>query len=322
MKQAVFVGIDVSKARLEVALCPLNECFGVAYDQAGLAELVGRLKGVSPQLVVLEATGGLQNVAAAELHMAGFTVAVVNPRQVRDFARSTGRLAKTDTLDAAVLARFAEAVKPSPRPLPDEQTRALMELCNRRRQLLEMLTAERNRYGRASKSLRKEITPHISWLEKRVGRLDRELDQAVRNSPLWREKEDLLCSVPSVGKVLCLNLLAHLPELGALNRKQIAELVGVAPLNCDSGTRRGQRMIWGGRANVRDVLYMAALTGSRHNPALRTFYQRLLNHGKPPKVALTACMRKLLVILNAISSIAFHWTTFISSAPCASAVTS
>ena len=158
MKQAVFVGIDVSKARLEVALCPLNECFGVAYDQAGLAELVGRLKGVSPQLVVLEATGGLQNVAAAELHMAGFTVAVVNPRQVRDFARSTGRLAKTDVLDAAVLARFAEAVKPSPRPLPDEQTRALMELCNRRRQLLEMLTAERNRYARASKSLRKEIT--------------------------------------------------------------------------------------------------------------------------------------------------------------------
>ena len=230
MKQAVFVGIDVSKARLEVALCPLNECFSVAYDQAGLAELVGRLKRVSPQLVVLEATGGLQNVAAAELHMAGFTVAVVNPRQVRDFARSTGRLAKTDVLDAAVLARFAEAVKPSPRPLPDEQTRALMELCNRRRQLLEMLTAERNRYARASKSLRKEITPHISWLEKRVGRFDGELDLAVRNSPLWREKEDLLRSVPGVGKVLCLNLLAHLPELGALNRKQIAALVGVAPL--------------------------------------------------------------------------------------------
>jgi transposase len=322
MKQAVFVGIDVSKARLEVALCPLNECFGVAYDQAGLAELVGRLKGVSPQLVVLEATGGLQNVAAAELHMAGFTVAVVNPRQVRDFARSTGRLAKTDVLDAAVLARFAEAVKPSPRPLPDEQTRALMELCNRRRQLLEMLTAERNRYARASKSLRKEITPHISWLEKRVGRLDRELDLAVRNSPLWREKEDLLRSVPGVGKVLCLNLLAHLPELGALNRKQIAALVGVAPLNCDSGTRRGKRMIWGGRANVRDVLYMAALTGSRYNPALRTFYQRLRDHGKPPKVALTACMRKLLVILNAMLKHRTPWTTSISSAPCAGAVTS
>ena len=322
MKQAVFVGIDVSKARLEVALCPLNECFGVAYDQAGLAELVGRLKGVSPQLVVLEATGGLQHVAAAELHMAGFTVAVVNPRQVRDFARSTGRLAKTDVLDAAVLARFAEAVKPSPRPLPDEQTRALMELCNRRRQLLEMLTAERNRYARASKSLRKEITPHISWLEKQVGRLDGELDLAVRNSPLWREKEDLLRSVPGVGKVLCLNLLAHLPELGALNRKQIAALVGVAPLNCDSGTRRGQRMIWGGRANVRGVLYMAALTGSRHNPALRTFYQRLLNHGKPPKVALTACMRKLLVILNAMLKHRTPWTTSISSAPCAGAVTS
>lgn len=322
MKQAVFVGIDVSKARLEVALCPLNECFGVAYDQAGLAELVGRLKGVSPQLVVLEATGGLQNVAAAELHMAGFTVAVVNPRQVRDFARSTGRLAKTDVLDAAVLARFAEAVKPSPRPLPDEQTRALMELCNRRRQLLEMLTAERNRYARASKSLRKEITPHISWLEKRVGRLDRELDLAVRNSPLWREKEDLLRSVPGVGKVLCLNLLAHLPELGALNRKQIAALVGVAPLNCDSGTRRGKRMIWGARANVRDVLYMAALTGSRYNPALRAFYQRLRDHGKPPKVALTACMRKLLVILNAMLKHRTPWTTSISSASCAGAVTS
>jgi transposase len=244
MKQPVFVGIDVSKARLEVALCPLNESFRVAYDQAGLADLVTRLKGVSPQLVVLEATGGLQNVAAAELHMAGFTVAVVNPRQVRDFARSTGRLAKTDELDAAMLARFAEAVKPSPWPLPDEQSRALMELCNRRRQLLEMLTAERNRYTRAGKTLRREITPHISWLEKRVHRLDRELDQAVRNSPLWREKEDLLRSVPGVGKVLCLNLLAHLPELGALNRRQIAALVGVAPLNCDSGTRRGKRMIW------------------------------------------------------------------------------
>jgi transposase len=320
MKQGVFVGIDVSKARLEVALCPLNESFGVTYDHAGLAELVARLKGVSPQLVVLEATGGLQNLAAAELHMAGFTVAVVNPRQVRDFARSTGRLAKTDVLDAGVLARFAEAVKPSPRPLPDEQTRALMELCNRRRQLLEMLTAERNRYGFASKSLRKEITPHISWLEKRVHRLDRELDQAVRNSPLWREKEDLLRSVPGVGKVLCLNLLAHLPELGALNRKQIAALVGVAPLNCDSGTRRGKRMIWGGRANVRDVLYMAALTGSRYNPALRTFYQRLLSHGKVPKVALIACMRKLLVILNAMLKHRTPWTASISPAPCAGAV--
>jgi transposase len=322
MKQAVFVGIDVSKARLEVALCPLNECFGVAYDQAGLAELVGRLKGVSPQLVVLEATGGLQNVAAAELHSAGFTVAVVNPRQVRDFARSTGRLAKTDVLDAAVLARFADAVKPSPRPLPDEQTRTLMELCNRRRQLLEMLTAERNRYARASKSLRKEITPHISWLEKRVGRLDRELDLAVRNSPLWREKEDLLRSVPGVGKVLCLNLLAHLPELGALNRKQIAALVGVAPLNCDSGTRPRQALDLGGRANVRDVLYMAALTGSRYNPALRTFYQRLRDHGKPPKVALTACMRKLLVILNAMLKHRTPWTTSISPAPCAGAASS
>jgi transposase len=229
MKQEVFVGIDVSKARLEVALCPLNESFAVTHDHAGLAELVAKLKGISLQLVVLEPTGGLQNVAAAEMHRAGFTVAVVNPRQVRDFARSTGRLAKTDVLDAAMLARFAEAVKPSPRPLPYEQTRALMELCNRRRQLLEMLTAERNRYGSASKSLRREITPHISWLEKRVRRLDRELDQAVRKSPLWREKEDLLRSVPGVGKVLCLNLLAHLPELGTLNRRQIATLVGVAP---------------------------------------------------------------------------------------------
>jgi transposase len=320
MKQEVFVGIDVSKARLEVALHPLNESFAVTHDHAGLAELVARLKGISPQLVVLEATGGLQNVAAAELHMAGFTVAVVNPRQVRDFARSTGRLAKTDVLDAAILARFAEAVKPSPRSLPDEQTRALMELCNRRRQLLEMLTAERNRYGSASKSLRREITPHISWLEKRLDRLDRELDQAVRKSPLWREKEDLLRSVPGVGKVLCLNLLAHLPELGTLNRRQIATLVGVAPLNCDSGTRRGKRMIWGGRANVRDVLYMAALVGSRYNPALRTFYQRLLSHGKPPKVALTACMRKLLIILNAMLKHRTPWTTSIYSAQRAGAV--
>jgi transposase len=320
MKQEVFVGIDVSKARLEVALCPLNESFAVTHDHAGLAELVAKLKGISLQLVVLEPTGGLQNVAAAEMHRAGFTVAVVNPRQVRDFARSTGRLAKTDVLDAAMLARFAEAVKPSPRPLPDEQTRALMELCNRRRQLLEMLTAERNRYGSASKSLRREITPHISWLEKRVRRLDRELDQAVRKSPLWREKEDLLRSVPGVGKVLCLNLLAHLPELGTLNRRQIATLVGVAPLNCDSGTRRGKRMIWGGRANVRDVLYMAALVGSRYNPALRTFYQRLLSHGKPPKVALTACMRKLLVILNAMLKHRTPWTTSIYSALRAGAV--
>ena len=238
---------------------------------------------------------------------AGLPVVVVNPRQVRDFAKATGTLAKTDALDAAVLAHFAAAVRPTPRPLPDAATQSLAALVTRRRQLVEMLTAERNRLGSAPRVLRAEIQAHITWLKRRLGRLDADLHQAIRTSPAWRVQDDLLQSVPGVGPVLAVTLLASLPELGTLNRKAIAALVGVAPLNRDSGTRQGRRMVWGGRAAVRAVLYMGTLVAVRHNPVLRAFYQRLRAVGKLPKVALTACMRKLLTILNAMLKQQTRW---------------
>lgn len=300
MEAEVFVGIDVSKARLDVALGAAGELQSVEHDPHGIAALVKRLLRVRPARVVLEATGGLETAAVAELGAAGLPVVVVNPRQVRDFARATGQLAKSDALDARMLALFAERIRPALRPLPSEKERELKALVARRRDLVEMLTAERNRFASAPKLLRKELTAHIRWLEARLTERDRDLDRMLRSSPLWREREDLLRAVPGIGPVLCATLLAELPELGRLGRREISKLVGVAPLNRDSGAMRGRRTVWGGRAPVRAALYMATLAATRCNPLIAAFYRRLRAAGKPPKVALTAAMRKLLIILNAI----------------------
>jgi transposase len=295
-----YIGIDVSKAMLDVASLPDGESWTVTNDDPGLAELTPRLVGLAPTLVVLEATGGFETLAAITLANVGLPVAVVNPRQVRDFAKAMGRLAKTDALDAGILADFAQRVRPEPRPLPDESALLLESLLTRRRQIVDMLTAEKNRLGFARGPVKRDISQHIRWLEKRLADVDRDLQDAVTASPLYQAKADLLRSVPGVGQVTTLTLLATLPELGQLSRHQIAALVGVAPMNRDSGTMRGKRMVWGGRAPVRAVLYMAALVGLKHNPVLRVFYERLRAAGKPFTVAATACMRKLLTILNAM----------------------
>jgi len=313
-----YVGIDVAKATLDVAVSPTAERWTLAYTEREVAGLVRRLTGLHPALVVLEATGGLEGPLVGALATAGLPVVVVNPRQIRDFAKATGTLAKTDALDAAVLAHFAAAVRPTPRPLPDAATQTLAALVTRRRQLVEMLTAERNRLGSAPRVLRAEIQAHLTWLQRRLARLDTDLGQAIRTSPVWRVQDDLLRSVPGVGPVLSATLLASLPELGTLNRKAIAALVGVAPLNRDSGTLRGRRRVWGGRAAVRAVLYMGTLVAVRHNPVLRAFYQRLRAVGKLPKVALTACMRKLLTILNAMLKHQTPWSPAYAHPACES----
>ena len=305
--RTLWIGIDVSKSTLEVALRPSDERWTVSHTAAGHAELLQRLQPLQPTLIVLEATGGFQADLAATLVAAGLRVAVVNPRQVRDFARSTGRLAKTDRLDAGILAHFAEAVRPEPRPLPDEQLQALTALIVRRRQVVEMLSAERHRLSSVRPVMQTRIQAHIHWLEEELQRLDQDLQEMIRHSPLWREQEDLLRSVPGIGPVSACTLLAELPELGALNRKEIAALVGVAPFNRDSGLWRGRRTIWGGRAPVRNVLYMATLAAMRFNPLIHSFYQRLIIAGKPKKVALVACMHKLLIILNAILRTRTSW---------------
>ena len=296
----VYVGIDVAKERLDVAQRPSLEGWRVANDERGIAELVARLVQLKPALVVLEATGGMELPLVGALAAAGLPVVVINPRQAREFARATGRLAKTDAIDAQVLAQFAEAVRPQLRPLPDAAAQELSALMTRRRQLIEMLTAEKNRLRAAARAVRPDIQEHIHWLERRLADLDGDLSQTIRSSDIWREKDDLLQSAPGVGPVVSTTLLADLPELGTLNRKEIAALVGVAPLNRDSGTLRGRRTVWGGRSKVRSALYMATLVATQRNPVIRIFYQRLLSAGKPKKVALTACMRKLLTILNAI----------------------
>ena len=302
-----FVGIDVNKAHLDIAIRPAGTRWQVDNHEPDIAALVQKLVEVKPSLIVLEATGGYETAVTAALASAGLALAVVNPRQVRDFAKSLGRLAKTDKIDALVLARFAEAVRPEPRALPDEQTLQLQAWLVRRRQLVEMLVAEKNRFATAHKKLRPSVQEHIDWLENEVADIDQELETGLHNSPVWREKEDLLRSVPGVGRVLSVTLIAELPELGTLNRKQIAALVGVAPFNCDSGQLHGKRAIWGGRAAVRSVLYMATLSAVRFNPVIRVFYQRLVEGGKPAKVALTACMRKLLTILNAMIRSGCPW---------------
>jgi len=296
----IYVGIDVSKAQLDVAERPAGERVVIPHTEEGIATLVEQLRARRPACVVLEATGGLQVPLASALAVAGIPVAVVNPRQVRDFARATGQLAKTDAIDAQTLARFAEAVRPTPRPLPDEATQAFSALLTRRRQLIEMLVAEQNRMQRASRPIQRQIQAHLTWLKRQLAALDEDLTHQIQSTPLWREHEDLLRSVPGIGPVVSRTLLAELPELGTLTHKQIAALVGVAPLNRDSGTLRGRRVIWGGRAVVRGVLYMSAVVAARHNPVINAFYQRLRAAGKAPNVALVACMHKLLTILNAI----------------------
>ena len=306
----LFIGIDVARDRLEIATRPTGERWQIGNDANGITELVARLRALNPVLVVLEATGGLELPALASLGSAGLPVVAVNPRQVRDFAKAVGKLAKTDAIDAHVLAHFADAVRPAVRPLPDAATQALGALITRRRQLVEMLTAEENRRKTAPPPIRTDIQEHIAWLRKRLKGVDQELNQAIRSSSLWREQENLLRSVPGVGPVVSATLLADLPELGTLGRKQIAALVGLAPLNRDSGTMRGKRTIWGGRASVRAALYMGALVGSRCNPVLRALYARLLAAGKTRKLALTACMHKLLTILNAMLK---HRTTWAPS---------
>jgi transposase len=303
----VFVGIDVAKAHLDVAVRPTGETWRAANDPAGIAELVARLQAQRPTLVVVEATGGLEVPLVAAVAAAGLAIAVVNPRQVRDFAKAVGQLAKTDALDAQVLARFAEVVRPTPRPLPAAEAQALAALVARRAQIVGMLVAEQQRRGSTLPALRPRVDAHIRWLQAERDALDRELEQTLRRSPLWREREDLLRSVPGIGPVVAATLLADLPELGRLDRKQIAALVGVAPLNCDSGRWRGRRHIWGGRARVRAALYMGTLVAVQHNPVLRAFYERLLAAGKPKKVALTACMHKLVVILNALLRQGVPW---------------
>jgi transposase len=297
----VFVGIDVAKSQLDVHARPAGEAFAVGRDAAGLAALTERLAALAPSLIVLEATGGFEATVAAALSAAGLPLVVVNPRQVRDFARATGRLAKTDRLDAEAIARFAEAVQPEPRPLPDEAARHLGELVARRRQIVEMIGSEsqRRRQLRDAKLVRR-VDAHLAWLHKELASIETDLGDAVRNSPAWRAAEELLVSVPGIGPTSARLLIAELPELGRLDRRQIASLVGVAPINRDSGAFRGRRMIMGGRADVRTALYMPTVTAIRHNPALKALYLRLTGRGKPAKVALTAAMRKLLTILNAI----------------------
>ena len=299
--ESPYVGIDVSKDQLDIAVRPDGDTWSMPNDASGITEVVQRLAQLHPKLVVLEATGGLQMPLAAALATAGLPLAMVNPRQVRDFARATGRLAKTDRLDAQALAHFAEAVRPTPYPLPDVQTQELTALLTRRHQVVEMLTAEKNRRrATRSEAVRQRVQDHIRWLEQELADLDDDLERTLRESPLWREKDNLLRSVPGIGRVVSITLLADLPELGTLSRHQIAALVGVAPLNRDSGRFWGKRMVWGGRARVRAALYMAALTASRYNPIIKAFYHRLCEAGKPRKVALTACMRKLLIILNSM----------------------
>ena len=306
-QKAIYGGMDVAKAQVDVAVRPTDDRWEVPHDQKGIRKLVSQLKALDPAMVLLEAVGGLELTLVAALAAAALPVVVANPRQVRDFARATGKLAKTDSLDAAVLAHFAEAVQPPVRPLRDAETQVLNSLAARRHQVMTMLVAEKNRLSAATVAVRPRIEAHIAWLKQQLDDLDQGLRQTLRQSPVWREKDDLLRSVPGIGDQISLTLLAYLPELGTLNRRQIAALVGVAPFNRDSGTLRGKRTVWGGRARVRTALYMGALVASRFNPVIRDFYQRLLSAGKPKKLALTACMRKLLIILNSMLKYGSSW---------------
>jgi transposase len=307
----MFVGIDVAKAELVVSVLPNAERFTVANDERGVRTLVERLRSIGAQLIVLEATGGYELLAVAALVAAALPAIVVNPRQVRDFAKATGQLAKTDRIDADILARFADVVRPALRPMPDEHAQELEALLTRRRQLLDMLQAEKNRtgqvFGKGKRLVKKSLKAHIAFLERELRMTDTDLGDMVKASPAWRERDDLQQSVPGVGPVMSRTLLAALPELGRLSRREIAKLVGVAPLSRDSGTMRGRRFVQGGRSSVRAVLYMAALVATKRNAAIRVFYLRLVTAGKPKKLALVACMRKLLTMLNTIIRTKTPW---------------
>ena len=301
------MGIDVSKRRLQVALAPTGETWEVANDETGISDVVERLGHEAPEVVVVEATGGYELSLVTEAMAAGLPIVVCNPREVRDFARALKRLAKTDRIDAAILAEYAQRVQPQVRPLADGATQELQALVTRRRQVVGMLTAEKNRLGSAPPRIRPNIQANVAWLERCIADLNRDIDDTIRSSPQWRAKDRLLQSVPGVGPVLSMTLLAGVPELGTLTRQQLAALVGVAPFNRDSGQFRGRRTIWGGRATVRTTLFMATVVAVRRNPVLQGFYARLRAAGKPPKLALTACMRKLLTILNAITRTNTPW---------------
>jgi transposase len=308
--ESITVGIDVSKDRLDVAVRPSGEAFAVERNAAGLEQLAIRLRELAPQVVALEATGGFETIAAATLAAARLPVVVVNPAQIRAFAKAIGQRAKTDPIDAATIAHFAEATKPVPRPLPDDATRLLSDLVARRRQIIEMIGAERQREQRVTvPRLRRSITRLIKALEKELASLNTDIDDAVRGSPAWREKENLLSSVPGVGPVISSTLIAELPELGQLGRREIAALAGLAPFTRQSGKWRGKSFIGGGRVAVRTVLFMGAIVAKRHNPVLKAFFDRLIAAGKPKMVALIAVARKLLTILNAIIRDGRPWQT-------------
>jgi transposase len=309
-KPKTFIGIDVSKQVLEVAVHESDYQFRCANKASAFGDLIVELITLRPALIVLEATGGLEIPVAAALHAAGLPVVVVNPRQVRDFAKALGQLAKTDRLDARVLAHFAAAIKPPLRPIKSADEQELDALVGRRGQLVEMLTAEKNRRGSAATdTVRDEIKEHIDWLEERIAELDQQLKALLKSSSVWQGKDDILQSVPGIGPVVSFSMLADLPELGTLNRQKISKLVGVAPLNNDSGQQRGTRHIYGGRVRVRCMLYMAALSATRYNPVIKEFYERLLAKNKPFKVAITACMRKLLAIINVMLRDSTCWKT-------------
>lgn len=304
----IFVGIDVSKKQLDVAILPESKHKVYSNNEEGIGQLTRFLKSLSPTLIVLEATGGYEMPCVAALAAERLPAVVVNPRQIRDFAKATGRLAKTDAIDAQSIARFAEAVHPQVRDIKSPEMQELAALNVRRSQIIQMITAEKNRLATATKWTRDDIKKHIAWLKESLEEVNDEINKSIRNSPIWREKDDLLQGVPGIGPASSATLLSRLPELGTLNRKQIAALVGVAPLNRDSGLMRGKRCVWGGRSEIRTALYMATLVATRFNPVISEFYHRLCNAGKAHKVALTACMRKLLTILNAMMKNRSHWS--------------
>jgi transposase len=302
-----FVGIDVSKNRLDVATFPDEQSWSLSNDEAQFPALVERLKSMEPTKIVLEATGGLETLVDAFLAKEGLPVVVINPRQARDFAKACGKLAKTDTIDAKILALFAKRMDPELRPLKDPEQQELSALLSRRSQIVAMRSAEKNRRTSSPKRIRKDIDDHILYLDKRLSEIDHDLEDFIKQSPIWREKDKLLQSMTGVGPVLSVHLISDLPELGTINSKKISALVGLAPLNCDSGQFRGKRIIWGGRAQLRTALYMGALAAIRFNPVIKAFYERLCAAGKKFKVAITACMHKMLTILNAIVKSKTMW---------------
>jgi transposase len=302
-----FVGIDISKNNLDIADSLTQQTWQSSNDESGIKSLVDQLIPLKPALIVLEATGGLETLLASTLVEARLPVAVVNPRHARDFAKATGQLAKTDTIDAKVLAHFASAVRPEVRQIKNQETQELASLVARRRQLVDMLATEKTRLRQVSKTISESIRTHIKWLQNCIREIDKDISKTLKKSAIWRDNDQIIQSVPGAGPILSVNLLANVPELGKLNQKQIAALIGLAPINRDSGTFRGRRSIWGGRGHVRAILYMAAVSAMNHNPVIREFYQRLTEKGKPFKVAITACMRKLLTIINTMVKTKTLW---------------